>query len=123
MSTLRCTNLQDTSGGNSLTTAQIYNGSVKAWVQWGAASGTPSIRSSYNVSSLTDDGVGIFRMNFTTSFSDTNYVGAGNAGSNTTIGGHYECIIWTGTTSYAWIRTHWQGTQYDLDYCGALVIR
>jgi len=77
MSTLRCTNLQDTSGGNSLTTAQIYNGACKAWVQWGAASGTPSIRTSFNISSLTDEGVGIFKANFTTAFSDTNYVGAG----------------------------------------------
>jgi len=123
MSTLRCTNLQDTSGGNSLTTAQIYNGTCKAWVQWTAASGTPSIRTSFNVSSLTDDGVGLFRANFTNAFSDTNYIGAGCAGSNTTSTGHYECIVWTGTTSYSWIRTHWQGTQYDLDYCGVMFIR
>jgi hypothetical protein len=34
MSTLRVTNVQDTAGANSLTTAQIYNGASKAWVNF-----------------------------------------------------------------------------------------
>ena len=72
MSTLRCTNLQDTSGGNSLTTAQIYNGAAKAWVNFNGT-GTVAIRASFNVSSITDSGTGAYRVNLTTAFSDTNY--------------------------------------------------
>jgi len=76
MSTLRCTNLQDTSGGNSLTTAQIYNGAAKAWVNFDGT-GTVAIRASYNVSSITDNGTGDYTVNFTTALADANYSVAG----------------------------------------------
>jgi hypothetical protein len=72
MSTLRCTNLQDTSGGNSLTTAQIYNGAAKAWVNFNGT-GTVAIRASFNVSSITDVGTGLYTVNFTTAMADANY--------------------------------------------------
>jgi len=78
MSTLRCTNLQDTSGGNSLTTAQIYNGAAKAWVNFNGT-GTVAIRASFNVSSITDEAVGKFTINFTNAFSDTSYILSGSA--------------------------------------------
>jgi hypothetical protein len=87
MSTLRCTNLQDTSGGNSLTTAQIFNGAAKAWVNFNGT-GTVAIRAQFNVSSITDNGVGDYTANFTNAMSDTNYTftsgghntGAGDGG-------------------------------------------
>jgi hypothetical protein len=72
MSTLRCTNLQDTSGSNSLTTAQIYNGAAKAWVNFNGT-GTVAIRAQFNVSSITDRGAGNYTVNFTTAMADTNY--------------------------------------------------
>ena len=73
MSTLRCTNLQDTSGSNSLTTAQIYNGAAKAWVNFNGT-GTVAIRAQFNVSSITDNGVGNYTVNFTTAMVDANFV-------------------------------------------------
>jgi hypothetical protein len=72
MSTLRCTNLQDTSGSNSLTTAQIYNGAAKAWVNFNGT-GTVAIRAQFNVSSITDNGTGDYTLNFTTAMPDANY--------------------------------------------------
>ena len=72
MSTLQCTNLQDTSGGNSLTTAQIYNGAAKAWVNFNGT-GTVAIRAQFNVSSITDNSAGNYTINFTTSMPDANY--------------------------------------------------
>lgn len=89
MSTLRCTNLQDTSGGNSLTTAQIYNGAAKAWVNFNGT-GTVAIRAQFNVSSITDNGVGDYTINFSTAFSDTNYSIAGNGGLT---GETFGCIL------------------------------
>ena len=73
MSTLRCTNLQDTSGGNSLTTAQIYNGAAKAWVNFNGTS-TVAIRAQFNVSSITDNGVGSYTVNYSSALTDANYV-------------------------------------------------
>ena len=54
----------------------------KAWVNFDASSGTPTIIASYNVSSITDNGVGSFTTNFTSALSDANYavtVGVSNA--------------------------------------------
>ena len=78
MSTLRCTNLQDTSGGNSLTTAQIYNGAAKAWVNFNGT-GTVAIRAQFNVSSITDNGTGDYTVNFSTALTDANYSAIGTA--------------------------------------------
>jgi hypothetical protein len=53
---------------------------VKAWVNFNGT-GTPAIRGSYNVSSLTDNGVGDYTVNFTTAMTDANYAVAGSAGA------------------------------------------
>ena len=45
----------------------------KAWVKFNAVSGTPTINSSYNVTSLTDNGTGDVTVNFTTAMSNANY--------------------------------------------------
>lgn len=81
MSTLRCTNLQDTSGGNSLTTAQIYNGAAKAWVNFNGT-GTVAIRAQFNVSSITDNGTGDYTVNFSTALADANYSLVGTVAGN-----------------------------------------
>ena len=72
MSTLRVTNVQDTAGANSLTTAQIYNGASKAWVNFNGT-GTVAIRASFNVTSITDNATGNYTVNFTTALADANY--------------------------------------------------
>lgn len=43
-----------------------------AWVNFNGT-GTVAIRSSYNVSSITDNGTGDYTVNFATALSDTNY--------------------------------------------------
>lgn len=48
----------------------------RAWVNFDASSGTPSIRGSGNVNSITDNGVGDFTINFTNAMSDANYSAA-----------------------------------------------
>lgn len=44
----------------------------KAWVNFNGT-GTVAIRASYNVSSITDNGVGNYTVNFTVAMSDANY--------------------------------------------------
>lgn len=72
MSTIKVTNIQDTGGGNSSTSSEIYSGRAKAWVNF---TGSPqvSIREDFNINSITDLGTGVYRVNFSTAFSDTNY--------------------------------------------------
>ena len=55
MSTIKVTNIQDTSGGNQSTSEQIAQGRSKAWVNF-SGNGTVAIRDDFNVSSITDNG-------------------------------------------------------------------
>ncbi len=48
-----------------------------AWVNFNGT-GTVAIRSSYNVSSITDNGTGDYTINFATALSDANYAAVGS---------------------------------------------
>ena len=72
-------NLKFNSGYGSVTTAY----GVRAWVNFNA-SGTVSVRGSGNVSSVTDNGVGYFTINFATAMPDGNYSVGSWARNNTT---------------------------------------
>jgi hypothetical protein len=54
-----------------------------AWVNFNGT-GTVAIRSSYNVSSITDNGVGDYTVNFTTAMTDENYSIVGSCSPNIT---------------------------------------
>ena len=64
MSTLRVTTLQDIAGVERFT--------ARAWVNFNGT-GTVAIRASGNVSSITDNGVGDYTVNFITAMPDANY--------------------------------------------------
>ena len=65
----------------------------KAWVNFNGTS-TVTIRASYNVSSITDNGAGDYTVNFTTAFADANYAMTGTA----SLDGRSETIAITGYT-------------------------
>jgi hypothetical protein len=54
-------------------------GRAKAWVNFNGT-GTVAIRSSYNVSSITDGGTGAYTMNFTNAMADADYAVVGMSG-------------------------------------------
>ncbi len=64
MSTIKVDNLQTTGG------AGLYP--ARAWVNFNGT-GTVAIRADGNVSSITDNGSGLYTANFTSSMSDANY--------------------------------------------------
>ena len=55
---------------------------AKAWVNFNG-SGTPSIRDSYNVSSITDNATGEWTVNFTAAMNNSNYSVVGSCGLTT----------------------------------------
>ena len=55
--------------------------SARAWVNFNGQS-TPAILASGNVSSITDNGVGNYTVNFTTAMPDTNYAAVVGTGEN-----------------------------------------
>ena len=82
MSTIKVTNIQDTSGGNSSTSAEIFNGRAKAWVNFNG-SGTVAIRNDYNVNTVSDRGAGAYTVNFSSALGSANYAAVGQTQNST----------------------------------------
>jgi hypothetical protein len=76
--TLTISTLSD--GTNSTSSTNCIQGSAKAWVNFNATTNT--IRSSYNVSSVTNNGAGFMQVNFTNAFPNVNYVPIAWAGND-----------------------------------------
>lgn len=55
---------------------QFHASAAKAWVRLNWVAGAPTVIASYNISSLTDTGVGAVTVNFTVSFSSALYTAA-----------------------------------------------
>lgn len=74
MSTLRVNAIQNSTGGDLINA----RGMAAAWVNFNGT-GTVSIRQAFNVSSITDNGVGDYTLNFTSAMVDANISLAGAA--------------------------------------------
>ena len=78
--------IKNTSGINTSTSNEIYNGRIAAWANFDGGSGTGNndvtIRDSYNVSSVNDIAVGQFTVNFTSALPTANYAATSSAGNN-----------------------------------------
>ena len=77
MSTIKTTTLS-TQGGSTVPVETVVNGTAKAWVNFNGT-GTVAIRRAFNVSSITDNGVGRYSINLTTAMPDANYAVMGHA--------------------------------------------
>jgi hypothetical protein len=101
-------------GTVSTSSANVIQGSAKAWVNFNGT-GTVAIRASYNVSSITDNGTGDYTVNFTNAFANTNYsyfiqsqVSAGATTTNT-----YNPTTGTLSTTSMVVRTWSDGAAQD----------
>jgi len=75
MSTLKTSNIQDTSGNNNSTPQEINRGRAKAWINFdGSAATIGTGRNHFNCGAVTDNGDGDFTVNFATNMPNTNYV-------------------------------------------------
>ena len=81
--------INSTADGVAIGTGGINQARIaKAWANFNGT-GTVAIRGSYNVSSITDNGAGIYTVNFSSNMSDTDYAVSGSIGTD-------------GTASAAW---------------------
>ena len=81
VSIIKVTSIQDTSGNNETTTANIkkaYDSSPKMFANF-YGTGTPTARKSLNLSTITDNGTGEYRLTFTNSFADNDYASPSSA--------------------------------------------
>jgi hypothetical protein len=116
-------NLQFNSGYGSVATAY----GCRAWVNFNGT-GTPAIRASGNVTSITDNGTGQYTLNFTNAMPDGNYAFSGTI--TTFTGGYLSgvCMTTGGTLSTTSclvnvLNTISGGTFFDPTYCLISVFR
>lgn len=104
----------------------------RAWVNFNATTGTPVISASGNVTSITDNGVGDFTVNFTTAMPDANYAVAGVTGNNDVTNSPAAASIRTKTggitTTSCRVRTanHFINSgaaAYDMPYNSVIIFR
>ena len=105
------------STAGSLDTSYVVNGSAKSWVNWNGT-GTVAIRDSLNVSSIDDNGVGQYDVNYSNLFAIAGYcattAGAGGSGFS----GVYDFSFQT--TAYVNIR-YYAGGYYDMNTCNTAI--
>lgn len=97
----------------------------RAWVNFNGT-GTVAIRGSFNVSSITDNGTGLYTVNFTNAMPDANYAVAGAVGQT----GSGNAYFFSGdasqtitTTAYQAVVRNYLGSTADPQYVFVSVFR
>ena len=119
--TVQQTNGMTMTGGNP----KYY--AARAWVNFNGT-GTVAIRAAVNVSSITDQGTGEYRVNFTTAMPDKNYAVSGVAAGESDIGSGIVVLFVSDPddilTSSVRIRTsNEDGNPADTAYVSLIVFR
>jgi hypothetical protein len=105
---------------NATGSAPIY--ACRAWVNFDGTASPPTIRASGNVTSITDNGVGDYTVNFTTAIQDANYSTA-FGGRRLSASTGLPCIATAKTTTTCQIRTYDFSTFADWDTVDMSVFR
>ena len=120
MSTLVVSNIND--GTTTVPATYVTNGSAKAWVNFNGT-GTVATRDSFNVSSLTDNGTGLYTNNFSSAMGNANYSVSGNGrvspGVNTCV--YQPTNVGYSTSSITAYAINMQDSPIDSDYTNVSV--
>ena len=79
-SILRVNTLTDASSNNSTAMSTINQGTAKAWLSMNGT-GTIAVRDSFNITSISDEGVGLTNVTIASDMSDGNYSLTGASGT------------------------------------------
>ena len=88
-SELRVTTIANNAGTESVNTTYVVNGSAKAWNHFDGT-GTVAIDNSLNVTSLVDNGTGLYASTFTSNMSSTQYPNTGHSRHDGGVDTHYS---------------------------------
>lgn len=117
MSTLRVDAIENRTGGDLITA----KGMARAWVNFNGQ-GTVAIRDSFNISSITDNGTGLYTLNFATAMPSVNYSVAGVVQFDSTNGRSprvFHAMIYN--TGSLRINTVSTSSSEDLPYINAVI--
>ena len=105
MSTIAVDNARPSAGGTSYS---LTDGVAKAYAKVPYSAGTPSLSKSYNVSSITDAGVGTLEVNLTNAMLDNDYVASTSANFNTVSGTQFVQTQYSAFTTTKYLQLHFQ---------------
>ena len=118
MSTVKCNDLTNVTGG--IPTVKSQQLIPTAWVNFNGT-GTVAIRDSEGVSSITDNNVGNYTINFSVAMANTNYVASHNIEPSVSNGGSDTYIAALATASCR--LNHYEvGTRRDSNTCNVIVL-
>jgi hypothetical protein len=109
-----------TGEGNS-TTTNLQQGLAKAWINLNGT-GTIAARDSFNLSSLTDNGTGLYTKSFTSSFGNANYTtccSGGRADDELMNVTQPQSSTAPTTSSIKFGVTYVNGTNFDVPFVGS----
>ena len=86
-SELRVNTLKDAAGNNINVMSYVAEGSAKVWINFNGT-GTIATRDSFNVTSITDGGTGLYTVTIANDMGNVNYSTTGAAGENDDSGGN-----------------------------------
>tara|TARA_R100001460_G_scaffold101503_1_gene145552 strand:- start:1361 stop:1762 length:402 start_codon:yes stop_codon:yes gene_type:complete len=104
LSEIRATTISDETGNGPI--ALTKQSAAKCYARWTVSSSTPTLRESINVSTISDDSAGHFRVNFTNSFTSTYYQEVGSAGGNSGSNGDEAFIAFSSSTGGTVSQSH-----------------
>jgi hypothetical protein len=97
MSTAKFDTLSTLDGSRSVPVSTVAQGTARAWVNFNGT-GTVAIRAAFNVTSITDNGVGDYTLNFTNAMPNASYAAVGSGYITTTRVGLWSPYVYaTGT--------------------------
>jgi len=113
----RCNPEQNRTGGDLITA----KGMARAWVNFNGQ-GTVAIRSSFNVTSITDNATGLYTLNFTTAMPTADYSVAGVVQFDSTTGRSPRTIhVMIYNTGSLRINTVSTASSEDLPYINVVI--
>jgi hypothetical protein len=115
-------------GTVSTSSANVIQGSARAWVNFGYISSAITTRKSYNVSSVTRTAAGQYAVNFTNAMVDANYATITSSSSiNNGVYGKFSNIVGvtgttvTPTTSSVTVFSSYTSGTFDEDYISVAI--
>jgi hypothetical protein len=122
MSTIKTNTLSNVAGTQSIGVDRVAQGTAAAWVNFNGT-GTVAIGAQYNVSSITDEGVGDYTVNFTNSMVDNNYSANGLSLGTGGDAGHTYFIVSTSSSAIRVRARRQGGTDQDPTVCCVTIFR
>ena len=123
MSSLKVQTIQDASGGNAMTVADINQTRARHWCNF-SGTGVIAARDSFNLGSLVDNGVGDYSINMAVAMANANYALLQLIGGTATAGFFrtYEDVRPRTVSQFSMVSANTSATLMDVAQIGAMTM-